>query len=49
MKKNDDKILNKKKLYGFQIVFVNKTRCYYSLSLEERDKWVSSLERSIGY
>lgn len=45
----DSKLLDGKKLYGFSIIFSNKTRDYYCLVKKDRDSWVNALKTSIGY
>ena len=47
--KGEEKIIENKKLYGFSIIFSNKTRCYYSLDKKTRDAWITALKESIGY
>ena len=36
-------------LYGFSIVFSNKTRQYYTLDKKTRDAWILALKKAIGY
>lgn len=47
--KSDDKVVEGKKLYGFSIIFSNKTRSYFTLDKKTRESWVESLKRAIGY
>ena len=45
----ETKTIEGKKLYGFSIIFSNKTRIYYTLSKKDRELWVNALKNSIGY
>lgn len=47
--KSDDKLVDGKKLYGFSIIFSNKTRSYYCIDKKTRETWVDSLKKAIGY
>jgi len=36
-------------LYPFKLVFPHKTRTYYASSKVNRDKWVNSIKKAVGY
>lgn len=45
----DEVIENGVKLFPFMLIFPNKRRIYYFDSQEEKEKWVSSIKKAIGY
>ena len=49
VKEKDEKVVDGNKLYGFSIIFSNKTRSYYASSKKNLDAWLSALRTSIGY
>lgn len=49
IKSHDQIQIDSVKLYGFSIIFPNKTRKYYTLSLNSQRDWVFSLKKSIEY
>lgn len=49
VKEKDVVELEGKKLYGFSIVFSNKTRTYYCQSKKTLDDWITALRIAIGY
>lgn len=49
VKEKDEKVIEGNKLYGFSIVFSNKTRSYYSPSKKGLEQWLASIRMAIGY
>lgn len=49
VKEKDEKVVEGIKLFGFSIVFSNKTRSYYTGSRSSLDNWLSILRKAIGY
>lgn len=49
IKEKDEKIIDGNKLFGFSIIFSNKTRSYYTNSKKSLEAWTSALRQSIGY
>lgn len=49
VKEKDEKTVEGTKLFGFSIVFSNKTRSYYTSSRNNLDLWLSTLRKAIGY
>lgn len=49
VKEKDDKVIEGNKLYGFSIIFSNKTRSYYTTSKKSLEGWTNALRQSIGY
>jgi Ca2+-binding EF-hand superfamily protein len=49
VKEKDEKVIEGNKLYGFSIIFSNKTRSYYTSSKKSLETWMSALRQSIGY
>lgn len=47
--KAEEKTIDGKKLYGFSIIFSNKTRSYYSIDKKTREIWLNALKKAIGY
>lgn len=43
------KNIDGKQLYGIEVIFTNKSRMYYTISKEARDKWMAGFKESIGY
>ena len=49
VKEKDEKVIEGTKLFGFSIIFSNKTRSYYTNSKKNLESWLSALRQSIGY
>lgn len=49
IKEKGEKKVDGKKLYGFSIIFSNKTRNYYTASQEDLNKWIQAFKYAIGY
>ena len=47
---NNEKVkIENKELYAFSIIFSNKTRTYYTESLDDAQDWIDLLKKGIGY
>lgn len=49
MKEEDELFQNELKLYPFTLAFPHKSRTFYLIKEEERDKWVRILKEVVGY
>lgn len=49
IKEEQELFQNELKLYPFTLVFPHKTRTFYLIKEEERDRWVTALKESVGY
>ena len=49
VKEKDEKKVDGITLYGFSIMFSNKTRSYYTTSKSALDAWLLALRKAIGY
>lgn len=49
VKEKDERTIDGTKLFGFSIIFSNKTRSYYATSKKDLESWMSALRQAIGY
>jgi len=49
IKEEEELFQNELRLYPFTLVFPHKTRTFYLIKEEERNKWVKILKEVVGY
>lgn len=49
IKEEEELFQDELKLFPFTLVFPHKTRTFYLIKQDERDKWVSILKEVVGY